>query len=910
MKKNTILKILIVVIATLTLSIILSILGGISRLGYLTDINIDVDKTLSINQLDNIKLSITNYNDLISFIETNKNITNYIYNFKIRYYSKIFRNSDIYNVYLNTNSLPDYINHTEFYENGSPFGIIKNNHMISNDKIDIYYSLKVKVPIYFYILLFFIISVILFSFRKQILIFINYIANIIKMIIIRYNKYILYLIVFIIIFLFISSFNPQSLSFNVVVISDNVSSSSVDSISWKTKYGFNDIQKLSFSNNIVQTLKFTNIHELKVKSTNDFSLDNYRRKEYYVIKNNNIDLHFYDQETMITNYNLHSNETMIISHNSNELNIYVSSAIYTPGFHQYIKGWKVESTNYNIKYSLFLYTDEYYQPKELSPYIVSGEGYGDTIFNNFNNLFFRTIKDGHFPIHKLVIMLIVSFVYLLLFIFISKIIFNKEYRNKILSNEYILFYIFYLFLYWILFLAIGSYGFFDINVYPVSFNNSGFGKYFEGQFATNIFPLFTHYLAGPYGFNLPSIISYSGISLIIYYLLKKLNVKKIISILIPIILLLLPSVNVIFFHAMWRAFPAGLFFVLSLLLLFLLFYGNSKYNKMYSILSIISSLISVCYRHDFFPVFFISILTILFLNLKNKKMKNYLYILLISIVTTGCLFILLDKGYGDNNDYIRKKGLYAQYLFPYLLPQFYKEGFFTYEEIKKLKLYEPYLGDTNINNLEGIRKNFSYYDWHGTIHTYIIPHNDISASDVKNIMISKFIKNPYPIIYARTRAFIELLFRNRYPVNIRIEDYINNLYMSYCLDYQFLPKRSNNFNNFIDSFVSYDDEKIGYSTRYFYGIINFLIFLFIFINFKKFPVTAYLNITSIMYYGLLFIIGFAGGLYHYGMFLFSIISILLCFYESRYVKNKFDVSILKRLVKKENIDEKNKNITR
>lgn len=886
MKKNTILKILIVVIATLTLSIILSILGGISRLGYLTDINIDVDKTLSINQLDNIKLSITNYNDLISFIETNKNITNYIYNFKIRYYSKIFRNSDIYNVYLNTNSLPDYINHTEFYKNGSPFGIIKNNHMISNDKIDIYYSLKVKVPIYFYILLFFIISVILFSFRKQILIFINYIANIIKMMIIRYNKYRLYLIVFIIIFLFISSFNPQSLSFNVVVISDNVSISSVDSISWKTKYGFNDIQKLSFSNNIVQTLKFTNIHELKVKSTNDFSLDNYRRKEYYVIKNNNIDLHFYDQETMITNYNLHSNETMIISHNSNELNIYVSSAIYTPGFHQYIKGWKIESTNYNIKYSLFLYTDEYYQPKELSPYIVSGEGYGDTIFNNFNNLFFRTIKDGHFPIHKLVIMLIVSFVYLLLFIFISKIIFNKEYRNKILSNEYILFYIFYLFLYWILFLAIGSYEVASTRHIPRLINSQNIYIAGEGFFNDNFWPIFTHYLAGPYGFNLLFFISYSGISLIIYYLLKKLNFDKTISILIPIILLLLPNINVVFYTSWWRAFNTGIFYTLSLLLVFLMFYGDQKYAKMYSILSIISSLISISYRHDIIPLLFINIAAILFFYLKKINIRNILIIIFISSIVSILVFFMFEKTYLSSSS--RMARIYAQCLLTYALPEFYKEDTFTDEEKKILKFNEPYPVNTNISVLEGIRKDFKYEDYHTIGFNYMFSVG-VPLEEYKRILIAKMKKNPYPAIYSRIRTFITLTIRNSFPINTQedIQYSRKDISISDILDYNFdIVKRSKFHKDFIDKFVSYENEFIGGKTIYFYGTVNFLIMLFIFIRFKKNPVTAYLNLTGLMYHGILFILNFAEGIYYYGPYLFSVISILLCFYEGKkYIKN-------------------------
>ena len=68
-------------ILLLTTLIILQILGSKERVGYLSDFEI---------------------------IEKSK--TNYIYDFRIRYYDKVFRNSDIYGVYLITNNLPEYIN--------------------------------------------------------------------------------------------------------------------------------------------------------------------------------------------------------------------------------------------------------------------------------------------------------------------------------------------------------------------------------------------------------------------------------------------------------------------------------------------------------------------------------------------------------------------------------------------------------------------------------------------------------------------------------------------------------------------------------------------------------------------------------------------------------------------------------
>ncbi|TXJ60752.1 hypothetical protein EPJ74_06015 [Brachyspira aalborgi] len=92
------------------------ILGSKERVGYLSDFEI---------------------------IEGNK--SNYIYNFRIRYYDKVFRNSDIYGVYLITNSLPEYIKEIKMNELGSPFGIIISDKIIEEEKIDnIKYILRLK----------------------------------------------------------------------------------------------------------------------------------------------------------------------------------------------------------------------------------------------------------------------------------------------------------------------------------------------------------------------------------------------------------------------------------------------------------------------------------------------------------------------------------------------------------------------------------------------------------------------------------------------------------------------------------------------------------------------------------------------------------------------------------------------
>ena len=129
MKKIIYLGLSFLLLATL---ITFHILGSKERVGYLSD---------------------------FGMIEGSK--SNYIYNFKIRYYDKVFRNSDIYGVYLITNSLPEYIKEIKMNELGSPFGIIISDKIIKEEKIDnIKYILRLKNRF----ILFSIIIILLFLF--------------------------------------------------------------------------------------------------------------------------------------------------------------------------------------------------------------------------------------------------------------------------------------------------------------------------------------------------------------------------------------------------------------------------------------------------------------------------------------------------------------------------------------------------------------------------------------------------------------------------------------------------------------------------------------------------------------------------------------------------------------------------
>ncbi|TXJ52769.1 alginate O-acetyltransferase AlgX-related protein [Brachyspira aalborgi] len=135
MRKIIYLGLSILLLATL---ITLHILGSKERVGYLSDFEI---------------------------IEGSK--SNYIYNFKIRYYDKVFRNSDIYGVYLITNSLPEYIKEIKMNELGSPFGIIISDKIIEEEeKIDnIKYILRLKNSLIIFVVII-VDFIILFDFIK------------------------------------------------------------------------------------------------------------------------------------------------------------------------------------------------------------------------------------------------------------------------------------------------------------------------------------------------------------------------------------------------------------------------------------------------------------------------------------------------------------------------------------------------------------------------------------------------------------------------------------------------------------------------------------------------------------------------------------------------------------------------
>ena len=153
------------VIITIIALIVLQILGSKNRIGYLTDFNLNIERTLELNNLKNINESFTvdgklDEESIKNYLLTNESITNYVYQFRIRYYDKVFRNSDIYGVYVDLSNLPNYMENAEMEEGGSPYGnFISDSKTIETENIDVNYILKIKYQIP--ALIYFILSLIL-----------------------------------------------------------------------------------------------------------------------------------------------------------------------------------------------------------------------------------------------------------------------------------------------------------------------------------------------------------------------------------------------------------------------------------------------------------------------------------------------------------------------------------------------------------------------------------------------------------------------------------------------------------------------------------------------------------------------------------------------------------------------------
>ncbi|WP_288685347.1 hypothetical protein [uncultured Brachyspira sp.] len=125
----------ILIISSIFITLLLSliILGSVNRTGYLNGIKYIKDNT---------------------------------YSFRISYYDKVFRNSDIYDVYLDTQKAindNNFIKDIKIDKKGSPFGILTTDKAIDTEKIDnIQYTLKIKNILYLYVFIIYLFSIFLF----------------------------------------------------------------------------------------------------------------------------------------------------------------------------------------------------------------------------------------------------------------------------------------------------------------------------------------------------------------------------------------------------------------------------------------------------------------------------------------------------------------------------------------------------------------------------------------------------------------------------------------------------------------------------------------------------------------------------------------------------------------------------
>ena len=902
MNINKLLKIYLILLLIIVIVIVtFYLLGNKERIGYF-NVSENINKTLEINNLSYIRNHITNDNDLVSFVNTNSSINKYVYSFKIHYYDRFFKNSDIYEVYINTN---DAINNNKFItmfeigEKGSPFGILISDKLINVDKIDnIKYNLKIKIKFIVYSL---ILSVIL-------TIFIYYLL---KLNLNKYKQLIFIFFISIIIFIIKGYMNPVYFKYSVVGISnEQIENGYLNSIQWDTGYGINDIQKYEFTNNNVNTHIYSNINNIDdiyiaINNEDNKNIENYKNFDFYIIENNtNSNVNIYYKDNLLISS---TNSIVIMSHDNNILKVYGSSAIFNINTKEldpfavlknkmkYIKSFQLNTFDDNA-YSLFFYANMEYSEK---PYILEGEGINNILFNDFKNNFNKNFLSKYFHSSRYIVLYIASIIFSILISYILKFVFIKKFRNEILNNKYILIYITYFILYSLIFLFVGSYSTpFVSPVFICNFNGYGF----LGACNTYYLQLLFTYLIGNKGLILFSVIPYSIISIVIFYLLNQMSINKYISFsIIPIVFCFIPHINYSLYHSIYTPYSSGLYLTATLLNLFLFVI---KKNKVFCIFSLILAIITIMIRNDKIFIFFITVFTILTTNdFKFIKLKKF-YIIFFIFIFSSILTLFAFKIVSPAEDPSRYRAIYVQYLYSYLLPPFYNENSFTQEEKQKLLLYEPYIDahshylkvqNTNFTRLEAIQSNYTWSD----VHPVGSQSLGVSDHDLKEILLSKIKEKPFIIIYSRIRAFIEFCLRIDFPYSyIDFKDTEDITFLNYNLYSKFVINYLINFKKSIYNIASYIDYKMRIPIERLSFPVNLLILIFIFINYKKAPITAYLNISVIVYYILMFLLSFARDYYLFGEHLFSLVSIILYIYESRYVKDKFDVSMLKKFIKR------------
>ncbi|ANN63728.1 hypothetical protein SZ47_04735 [Brachyspira hyodysenteriae] len=287
MKNNKLfLKIYLFLLILCSLSlIVLSVLGNKNRIGYLGEFIFDeyqINNTLKLNGLLNIRDNfiidgILDKKSIKNFIFTNDSITNYSYDFRIKYYDKVFRNSDIYGVYLDTNKIfqeHNFIKKIKMQKNGSPYGELISDKIINGEKIDnISYTLKVRNVITVTIIIM-ILMYLYLTFYKKLIIFYNFFINY------KYFKLIFTLFSSIIILLIVS---------NLLLINYKFKSrlSYYDLV---MKNNFDSIYKVKIDNYTDSNLFNINLKSISIIDYEDKSSFSIEDEELILRLENNIDI--------------------------------------------------------------------------------------------------------------------------------------------------------------------------------------------------------------------------------------------------------------------------------------------------------------------------------------------------------------------------------------------------------------------------------------------------------------------------------------------------------------------------------------------------------------------------------------------------------------------------------------------
>ena len=640
---------------------ILIMLGNVSRRGYLSEFQLD---------------------------ESLSNISSYSYKFRIKYYSKIFRNSDIYNVYADTDKIiqnNNFIKEIIFDYDGSPFGILTSTKELQyNEKIDnIDYKLKIKL----FTLLLFILSILLLyifiylfiKFKYKIYLFITFIfkyknkrkllvefINKIKYFCIKYRKYIfvVYSVIVVVFLLF-------------VVVKSNIIHKS----------------KLAYPELIAES-RLGYVYKSKIEDYKDnklFSIDNNS-----IQLNNTNDIKYYGYALEITNKPLGSwhstniyytdNNTFVISNESDEENAYYYN-IQVPTYigdkykitilakqvpdngvikwHLNGHNWFKEINKKEISNDYMILTDtrevKMTAGGSLDLHFIIPRGIteiesikieslnnnlnlenNDTIFtlqNKFNdNLEVNYWLKSNTLFNYIMLILILP---LLNFIFI--------FLNKYLKSDKIFFIIIccfgiilFIFQFWLCFP-----GFYNITdsyyIMSEAINNeyTNWHPFIIGltlHFLYKIFGYHEFYL-----FFLNMFLWYIGLTMIVYALYYKFRNKYL------ILLFFISFIGNIFFANMTHIKDATatlfFFFAISILIFKEIVKVNNKiFNIITTLLMYISLLFALLWRHNFIVTIYPIFIYIVYKYLKNINVVKYFFVKFCSIMLIiACILIFIVK---------------------------------------------------------------------------------------------------------------------------------------------------------------------------------------------------------------------------------------------------------------------------